>query len=218
MSKSPRSQFLFDERQKRLEHPARLRDFRLWDGAMDELALCTNTANEVIAWMKDPENKPEPDILAMLGAWAKASEFLKMLDGKMPVEFDEKTAEELDLYSLEKIDDELSEVNGFFMATEEYNAQLYQQAINRQLHARIEKWRETASRPASSFEYDYDEVWDACNERDELEYIRAAISVIQMSEDVETRQPLLPEYLPSSLQNQILPLFWLLLQLPVDTS
>ena len=119
--------------------------------------------------------------------------FSKMLNGKMPVEFDEKTAEELDLYSLEKIEDEISEVNGFFMATEEYNAQLYQQAIKRQLHARIEKWRETATRPASSFEYDYDEVWDACIERDELEYIRAAISVIQMSEDVETRQPRLPD-------------------------
>ena len=77
MAVSPRSHFLHEERQKRLDHPARLRDFRLWDGAMDELALCTNTGNEVVAWMKDPGNEPEPDIISMLGAWAKASEFLK---------------------------------------------------------------------------------------------------------------------------------------------
>lgn len=188
-----REEFLYQERQKRLDHPKQLSEFQLWDQALVSLATAHNAAWKMAEWLREPDKFPEPDLITMIAAWAHSFEFIKELDGKQPVELDEKSRKEMELFTVEEIEDQLLELDGAMEATENHNPTLYQTTLNRQLSERLEKWIAAVSQPYESMDPDDDDVWDLCEERDELEFARAGINVIRMQNNIDTGKPRLPD-------------------------
>lgn len=188
-----RSKFLYEERQKREGNPTQLREFNLWDGAMDGMAHASNTINRVVEWLGDTITRPEPNLFEMFSSWARAKEYLAMLDNHQPVSFSEEQGKALDLFTVEQIDSELLDLDGLMEGSEDYNPTEYQALINRQFTERIEKWSEAVSQPYESMDPDADEIWDLCIERDELEFARVGLNVIRMQNNLDTGKPRLPD-------------------------
>lgn len=190
-----REEFLHQEREKRLDHPAKLRDFEIWLQALFGLANANNAIMEMAEWLRDPEDFSEPDLISMFAEWAKSQEYVLLLNHRQPVELDEEHGKDLGLYTVDEIDRELQEFDGMMEASEEHNGELYQATINRQLEERLTKWRENVTQPYGSFDPDEDDVWKLCLERDLLEYAQAGINVIRMQDNMDTHKLRLPDVL-----------------------
>jgi len=188
-----RSKFLYEELQKREGNPSQLRDYNLWDGAMDGMAEASNTINRVVEWLRDTNARPEPNLFEMFSNWARSKEYLAMLNNHQPVIFSEEQGKALDLYTVEQIDNELLDLDGLMEGAEDYNPTDYQALINRQLTERLEKWIAAVSQPYAEMSPEDDDVWDLCEERDELEFARAGLNVIRMQNNLDTGKPRLPD-------------------------
>ncbi len=151
----------------------------LYSEVLKNFELADIEIAEILDWCKKPELESTPSISTALGLWTSGvdlTERIKELPQVQIYELEQR-AIALDTFSHSTIEQKLVELDGYLIACEEHQQELFNITLNNQLTTALANWEEQIR----LIEFcDEEELTEILQERDLLEYTRIGISIIRL--------------------------------------